>query len=203
MRISESLLRFTLFVFVRSALGQLGIEHGFLALSGVPSFSVQLVKDSQTMYSLKPTTGGGPDFIPSDQMSKRQGNKQYHLGDITFRARIVGSSSWVSGDSASTRKPVTALSASGTTLAAADLAPTLPSNSPLKIIRRWVLNNSHLELQFEVTNSQSTAVEIGALGAPLEFNNASHSVEITSHQLNQQRFLDLHGSDCSSNQHNL
>ncbi|KAK1228578.1 hypothetical protein PQX77_008381, partial [Marasmius sp. AFHP31] len=150
--------------------GQLGLPNGFLSFS-TPSFSVQLVKDSQTLYSLKPRTGGGPDFIPQDQMTKRQNNGQYHLGDITFRARKVGSTAWVSGDSASARRPVTALSVSGNTLAAANLAPTLPSGSLLSITRRWVLTNDQLELLFDVTNSQTTAVEIGSLGAPLEFNN--------------------------------
>ncbi|KAJ8093585.1 hypothetical protein PM082_020443 [Marasmius tenuissimus] len=150
--------------------GQLGLPNGFLSFS-TPSFSVQLVKDSQTLYSLKPRTGGGPDFVPQDVMTKRQNNGQYHLGDITFRARKVGSTAWVSGDSASARRPVTALSVSGNTLAAANLAPTLPSGSLLSITRRWVLTNDQLELLFDVTNSQTTAVEIGSLGAPLEFNN--------------------------------
>ena len=164
----------SLTIYGHAVVGQLGLPNGFLSFS-TPSFSVQLVKDSQTLYSLKPRTGGGPDFIPQDMMSKRQSNGQYHLGDITFRARKVGSTAWISGDSASTRHPVTPLSVSGNTLAAASLAPTLPSSSLLSITRRWALNNDQLELLFDVTNSQATAVEIGSLGAPLEFNNVSPS----------------------------
>ncbi|KAJ8701864.1 hypothetical protein PTI98_000615 [Pleurotus ostreatus] len=137
-----------------------------------PSFTVQLNRDAQTLFSLKPKgVSGGFDFVPSDQMSLRSGNGRYHLGDITFRARRVGSNAWVSADSASSRRAVTALSVSGNTLAAADLAPTLPSNSLLSVTRRWVLENNQLELLFDVTNSQSAAVEIGSIGAPLEFNN--------------------------------
>lgn len=149
---------------------QLGLPNGFLSFT-TPTFSVQLVKDSQTLNSLKPV-GSSFDFIPADKMTQRQNNGQHHLGDITFRARQVGSTAWINADSATARRPVTAQAVSGTTLAAANLAPTLPSTSLLNITRRWVLQNNVMQLLFDVTNSQTTAVEIGALGIPLEFNNA-------------------------------
>ncbi|KAG6820154.1 hypothetical protein H0H93_004736 [Arthromyces matolae] len=148
---------------------QLNLSDGFLNFT-TPAFSVALVKDSQTLYSLRPA-GSTFDFIPGDMMSKRSSNGQYHLGDLTFRARKVGSTAWISGDTSTTRKKLTALSASGGTLAAANLSPTLPSSSLLNVTRRWVVQNNVLQLLFDVTNSQTTAVEIGALGMPLEFNN--------------------------------
>lgn len=149
----------------------LGLADGFLTFSAAP-FSVQLVKDSQTLYSLK---NGNFDFIPADKMTQRQYNGNVHLGDISFRARVVGSSAWISGDTFSSRKPVRALSTSGPTLAAADLSPSLPSNSLLNITRRWVFQNNTLQVLFDVTNSRANSVEIGALGAPLEFNNVTYS----------------------------
>ena len=157
----------------------LGLQDGFLTFD-TPSFSVELVKDSQTLFSLK-TKGNFTafDFIPGDVMSQRQYNGNYHLGDLTFRARVVGASSWSSGDTSAQRKNVTALPVSGSTLAAANLAPTLPTGSLLNITRRWVLEDDELQLLFDVTNSQSKAVEVGSLGAPLEFNNVSKLV----HQL--------------------
>ncbi|PIL27019.1 hypothetical protein GSI_10158 [Ganoderma sinense ZZ0214-1] len=148
----------------------LGLQDGFLNFT-TPSFNVQLVKDSQTLYSLTTKDSTAFDFIPADVMTQRQYNGNYHLGDLTFRARIVGSSTWISGDTAAARKNVSALSASGSTLAAANLLPTLPSGSLLNITRRWVLKDGSFQLLFDVTNSQSQAVEIGSLGAPLEFNN--------------------------------
>lgn len=152
----------------------LGLADGFISLD-TPSFSVQLVKDSQTLYSLKPkNVPGGFDFVPSDQMTLRQSNGNYHLGDITFRARTVGSTAWVQGDTSTARKPITSVSVSGS-LAAANLSPTLPTNSLFNITRRWVLENGALQLLFDVTNSKTSPVEIGSLGAPLEFNNASLS----------------------------
>ncbi|KAF9444424.1 hypothetical protein P691DRAFT_711877 [Macrolepiota fuliginosa MF-IS2] len=151
------------------ASAQLGLSDGFVNFT-TSTFSVQLVKDSQTLYSLRPS-GSSFDFVPGDEMAAREANGHYHLGDITFRARKVGSTAWVTGDTSTTRRKLTPLPVSGTTLAAANLAPTLPSSSLLNITRRWVNNNGQLQLLFDVTNSQTSAVEIGSLGAPLEFNN--------------------------------
>ncbi|TFK56385.1 hypothetical protein OE88DRAFT_1741134 [Heliocybe sulcata] len=148
--------------------GTLGLGNGFTTFT-TSTFELQLVKDSQTVYSLNTTSGF--NFIPTDMMTLRQNDSNYHLGDITFRARKVGDTAWISGDSAAARKPVTALPASGHVLAAANLSPTLPSGSLLNITREWVLDEGILELVFNVQNSQDVPVEIGAIGAPLEFNN--------------------------------
>ncbi|KAJ7130945.1 hypothetical protein C8R46DRAFT_1015865 [Mycena filopes] len=147
--------------------GTLGLGDGFLTFN-TSKFSVQLVKDSQTLYSLSPT-GSTFDFIPTDQMTARQNNGNYHLGDPA--ARKVGTTTWISGDSSTARKTLTAAAVSGSTLAAANLGPTLPTTSLLNITRRWVSDSQGIQLLFDVTNSQTVAVEIGALGAPLEFNN--------------------------------
>ncbi|KAI0694411.1 hypothetical protein BC835DRAFT_1005706 [Cytidiella melzeri] len=149
----------------------LGLSDGFISLS-TSQFTLQLVKDSQTLYSLTTKNGSsGFNFIPTDQMTARQYNGNYHIGDITFRARQVGSTAWILGDTSTARRTVTVVSPSGSTLAAADLTPTLPSGSPLGITRRWVSNNGTLQLLFDVKNIKNVSVEIGALGAPLEFNN--------------------------------
>lgn len=163
-------------VSVHSQTATLGLADGFLSFD-TPNFAVELVKDSQTLYSLRPKSGSEPgafDFIPADMMTERQYNGNYHLGDITFRARKVGSTAWISGDSSAARKTLNPLSVSGSTLAAANLGSTLPSGSLLNVTRRWIVQDGQLELLFDVTNSQSSAVEIGALGAPLEFNNVSN-----------------------------
>jgi len=156
-------------VLFAAAQDTLGLADGFLNFTS-PDFRIAIVRDSQTLYSLR-TASGNFDFMPSDIMSQRAANGNYHLGDIYFRARISGQSAWQTGDSSAARKKLTALPESGTTLAAANMAPTLPTGSLLNITRRWVLANNKLQLLFDVTNSQSQTVEIGALGAPLEFNN--------------------------------
>ncbi|KAF8807874.1 hypothetical protein BYT27DRAFT_7098273 [Phlegmacium glaucopus] len=151
--------------------GTLGLNNGFISFN-TSIFSVQLVKDSQTLYSLKPQANNSNfDFIPMDQMTLRQGDGNYHLGDVTFRARLTESTTWMSGDTSSVRRAVIPLPAGGSILAAADLSPTLPSNSLLNITRQWVIQDNHLQLTLSVKNTQDKAVEIGALGLPLEFNN--------------------------------
>ena len=151
----------------------LGLQDGLISFN-TSEFIVHLVKDSQTVYSLQPKDSpSGFDFIPSDQMVLRQYNGNYHLGDITFRARAIGTVPWTSGDSSISRRPVIAQTPSGPTLALANLSPTLPADTLLNITRRWASNNGSLELLFDVNNPQDVSVEIGALGAPLEFNNVS------------------------------
>ena len=152
------------------AFAQLGLPNGFINLE-TPTFNFQLVRDSQTLYSLRPKSNNATDYIPSDVMAAREANGRYHLGDITFRARQVGSTAWVNSDSSTTRRPVTARAVSGNVLASSDMTPTLQSTALLSVVRNWVNNNGQLELQFTVTNSKTFAVEIGAIGAPLEFNN--------------------------------
>ncbi|KAJ7083400.1 hypothetical protein B0H15DRAFT_424667 [Mycena belliarum] len=160
----------TLALHIHIAGGQtLGLADGFLTFN-TSAFNVQLVNDSQILYSLTPK-GSTFNFIPTDMMTSRQSNGNYHLGDLTFRARKVGSTAWTSGDSSTARKNLIPNAVSGTTLASASLAPTLPSDSLLNVTRRWVSDSSGIQLLFDVSNSQTVAVEIGALGAPLEFNN--------------------------------
>lgn len=157
----------------------LGLADGFLSFNTTP-FSLQLVKDSQTLYSLKPRNDSSFDFVPADMMSQRQYNGNVHLGDISFRARLLGASSWVSGDTYTSRKPVTPLPISGATLAASNLSPTLPSNTLLNITRRWVVQDETIQLLFDISNTQNNSVEIGALGASLELNNVGFVVQYSS-----------------------
>jgi hypothetical protein len=166
-------IAFWLLLLVHSAIGQftdvLGLSDGFLSFN-TSTFAIQLVKDSQTLYSLT-TINGGFNFAATDMMTDRANNGNYHLGDVTFRARTVGSTTWINGDTSQNRVKLTASPVSGTTIAAANLAPTLPQGSLLNITRRWVVDDGVLGLMIDVTNSQKSAVEIGSLGLPLEFNN--------------------------------
>ncbi|TRM60262.1 hypothetical protein BD626DRAFT_549885 [Schizophyllum amplum] len=158
-----------------SLLGAAGVAHAQLGLGNgtldftTPAFTVSLVRDSQTLYSL--VNSAGFDYVPGDVMANRSSNGQYHLGDITFRARLEGASAWTEGDSAAARAPVAVIPGDADTLAAANLSPTLGGDPILNITRRWVQDGDGIKLLFDVVNSQDSAVEIGALGAPLEFNN--------------------------------
>jgi hypothetical protein len=132
---------------------------------------LKLVKTSQTVAALQPKGAGGFDFAPSDRLEQRASDGFHSLGDLTFRVRVGNSGSWENYSTAAARRPVEALAAAAPVLAAADLSPALPSNCPLEITRRWLLDNGRLVLRFELKNVAKAPVRIGALGLPMIFNN--------------------------------
>ena len=137
-------------------------------LLSTKEFEFQIVRESQLLSSLRPT-GSSFDFLPSDYLSRRSRNGQFHWGDITLRYRTANSSSWIDASSAVARKAVTSLHTTDA-LAAANLTPTLPS-LPLNITREWIDVDGDLGLRFEITNTAKGPVEIGSLGFPTEFNS--------------------------------
>jgi hypothetical protein len=146
------------------------LEQGYLDLD-TPGFSVRLVRSSQTIAALKPKGAGDFDFTPADLLVERSKNGYYHLGDINLRLRTGDSGEWKSYSTAAARSPVTAQPTQGHILAAADLAPTLPADIPVQIIRSWELAKDSLALRFVLKNKTSQPVHIGALGIPMIFNN--------------------------------
>jgi hypothetical protein len=71
------------------ALTQLGLQNGCLSLK-TSRFSMQLVKDSHTLYSLK-TLSGGFDLIPGEKMTQRQGGWTISPG----RHHVSRSAAWI------------------------------------------------------------------------------------------------------------
>ena len=157
-----------------------------------PDFTLKLVKASQTVTALQPKGAEGFDFTPSDQLEARTGDRFYHLGDLTLRLRQGTNGDWQNFSTATERKPVMALPASGDILAAADLTPTLPADCPLRITRSWGLENGRLVLKFELKNKTQQPVQIGGLGIPLIFNNL-----ITDFNRSRPRTLDQAHKVCS------
>ncbi|HKF47940.1 MAG TPA: DUF5695 domain-containing protein [Terracidiphilus sp.] len=145
---------------------QQGIEH-----LHAPGFDLDLVRSSQTIAGLKPVAAGGFDFTPADWLEKRSNDGYYHLGDLDLRLRTGDSGPWQSYSTALERHPVTSLPVNSSDLASADLAPTLPSDIPLEIIRTWRAEGGYLALHFELKNKSTQPVTIGSLGIPLVFNN--------------------------------
>ena len=161
----------------------LGLEHGTIDLD-TPDFRLKLVRDAQTVAALEPKGATGIDastpfdFTPADQIAVRQGDRFNHLGDITLRIRQAGwrDGAWVDLASSDARKPVgpyeTHPGEPAGVLAAADLTPTLPEGTPLRVRRVWRLDGSgRLVVHFEVMNTSGAPVEIGGLGFPVIFNN--------------------------------
>jgi hypothetical protein len=136
-----------------------------------PDFTLTLVRSSQTIAALKPKGSNGFDFTPGDLLTERSQNGYFHLGDLTLRLRTEDSANWTNYSTATMRAPVQPLPASANVLAIADLAPTLPVDIPLQIIRTWAVEDGKLVLRFALTNKSTKTVQIGALGIPLIFNN--------------------------------
>jgi len=136
-----------------------------------PYFKLTLVRSSQTVAALKPKNANDFDFTPGDLLVARSNDGYMHLGDMTLRLRAGDSGEWKNYSTSAARNPVTALPTSTGVLASADLAPTLPPDVPLQVTRSWVLENGKLALRFTLKNKSSSAVEIGALGIPMIFNN--------------------------------
>jgi Family of unknown function (DUF5695) len=136
-----------------------------------PDFTLSLVRSSQTIAALKPKRADGFDFTPGDLLTERSQDGYFHLGDMTLRLRTAGTADWKNYSTAAARTPVNTLSTSATVLAAADLTPTLPAEFPLQITRTWVVDEGKLVLRFTLTNASTKAIEIGALGIPMIFNN--------------------------------
>ncbi|HEY6339153.1 MAG TPA: DUF5695 domain-containing protein [Candidatus Sulfotelmatobacter sp.] len=136
-----------------------------------PDFTLSLVVSSQTVAALKPKGADGFDFTPGDLLTERSQNGYFHLGDITLRLRAVDSATWANYSTAAVRTPVRVLPAAANVLAAADLAPTLPPDIPLRITRTWSVEDGKLVLRFALANTSTKTVQIGALGFPMIFNN--------------------------------
>ena len=146
------------------------LEQGYIDFE-TPAFSVRLVRSSQTIAALKPKGAADFDFTPGDLLVARSKDGYYHLGDVDLRLRTGSSGEWKNYSTALARTPVAALPTRAQILATADLAPTLPSEIPLQIIRTWGLEGNNLVLRFTLKNKTAQPVQIGALGIPMIFNN--------------------------------
>ena len=136
-----------------------------------PDFKLRLTKASQTVAALEPKSAPGFDFTPADRLSQRSANRYHHLGDLILRLRVGFTGPSLTYDTAESRAPVKALETSGSTLAAADLSPTLPADIPVQVIRSWIVENGRLVLRFEIKNKSTQPILLGGLGIPMVFNN--------------------------------
>jgi len=161
---------------IRARPSTLGLEKGFIEFS-TPLFDIKLVKASQTVAALQ-LTNNGFDFTPHNHLELRSRDSLYHLGDIRLRVRMGDDREWVHYSSGSDRNPVDPVPVSGNVKAAADLSNTFPDHFPLKIVRKWVVENGDLILRFDISNKSNFPVEVGSVGIPLIFNNILYGLDL-------------------------
>lgn len=149
----------------------LGIEQGVVSFN-TGSFDLELLNSSQTVSSLRTNDAEKFDFTPHHRLKSRDKDGYYHLGDLNFRIKTGADGQWKTFSTAAKRASVKSLvPETKNTLAAADLANTLPESLPLQVIRYWEKEGDCLVLRFELKNKSNQPVEIGALGIPMIFNN--------------------------------
>ncbi|KAK5138194.1 hypothetical protein LTR08_004889 [Meristemomyces frigidus] len=134
------------------------------------NFAGNFAKGSGVLESLRPASNPAFDFSPSDVFHVRNGPGQYHTGDLTFRYRRVGGSSWSEADTAALRLNVTSVVAGG--LLTTGLNQAISGLPPtLKVSRSWSKKYGDLTLSFTIQNIGTDGIELGSLGIPIEFNN--------------------------------
>jgi hypothetical protein len=136
-----------------------------------PEFTLSLVRSSQTVAALKPKGAGSFDFTPGDFLVERSQDGYYHLGDLDLRLRSGDSGGWKNYSTAAKRGPVNVLPTMEGVLASADLAPTLPPDVPLQVVRSWAVEGGKLVLRFVLKNKTAKPVQVGGFGIPMIFNN--------------------------------
>lgn len=133
-------------------------------------FTGVLDEESGVLRSLKPSSGSF-DFSPSDVFGQRNGNGNYHTGDLTLRYRTSNNASWTEGNTAAQRNPISHQSSDDTILSS-QLGDAIGGiNNVLSITRSWFEYDGDLALNFTLRNINSEEVEVGSLGFPIEFNN--------------------------------
>ena len=145
------------------------LDDGYVTLRG-SSLTLKLVRSSGVAAALSPVADPSVDYSPTDRLGARSGDTFYHLGDLDLRLRTGDSDTWHDYSTAFRRAPVKLLS-SDTMTVAQDLAPALPSDIPLRVVRTWSVAEHMLTLRFTLTNRSSAPVHIGGFGMPLVFNN--------------------------------
>jgi len=145
------------------------LDGGRIALSA-SDLKVELLRYSGTAASLTPNSQPTLDYTPGDLLKERSADTFYHLGDLDVRYRSAGSLDWKDISTAFKRSPVVVLATDATHFTG-DVTSSLPSGTPLKVVRTWSSDNGALVLRFTLTNTSTAAVEIGGLGIPMVFNN--------------------------------
>lgn len=136
------------------------------------NFNGQLDDRSGVLKSLVPTTNLSFDFSILNDFNARNGNGNYHTGDIDLRYRTEGESAWTAVSTATNRSnPGQQLAASDGAISVWDLSSVFNS-SELNVTRTWTQHNGNLVLSLQLTNTLSDkTIEVGGLGFPLEINN--------------------------------
>jgi len=139
--------------------------------------SVDILKYSGTVARLSPAADSSLDYTPGDRLKERSADTFYHLGDLDLRFRPAGSPTWTDVSTAFHREQAVVLHSDETDFAT-DVTSSLPSGTPLKLVRTWTVDKGDLVLRFTVTNSGSAPLEVGGFGISMVFNNIMNGLTL-------------------------
>ena len=134
------------------------------------AFSIGMGVASGVVVNLNPKSLESFDFLPADRLEQRSGEGFAHLGDVTLRVRS-GSGEWREMMSYRGRAAAVPVDGGNGALAVHDISAGLGEDLPVQVLRRWELVEGHLRLMFEVKNTSESAIELGAFGMAMPFNN--------------------------------
>ncbi|MDE1155500.1 MAG: DUF5695 domain-containing protein [Acidobacteriaceae bacterium] len=132
--------------------------------------SLSLLRSSGTVAKLTTTADPSFDYTQGDRLKERSADTFYHLGDLDLRLRSEGETEWKDYSTAYRRKPVQVTRVDEKHFVA-NLAPTLPGDTPLEVMRSWEVTPAGLRLSYTLLNKSDKPVHIGGLGIPMVFNN--------------------------------
>ncbi len=140
-------------------------------------FKLTLLNATGGAVALMPL-GSDFNFVPGDRVSSRSGPGFYYLGDCTFRLKS-GGGSWQNFTTAHNAANAHKLPP-GNAISAYDLTNTVAGNCPIRVVRRWMVQNGQLLLRYTLYNPHRYPVTLGAFGAAMVFNN-----DLSGKSLNQ------------------
>jgi hypothetical protein len=132
--------------------------------------SIAVLRYSGTVARLSPKTDSTLDYTPGDRSKERSADTFYHLGDLDLRMRASGTATWTDVSTAFHRVPVTNVAANDARFSG-DVTASLPSGTPVKVVRTWAVEGGDIVLRFAVINTGAKALELGGVGIPMVFNN--------------------------------
>lgn len=142
------------------------------------NFHGQLDDSSGVLKSLIPTSDLTFDFSILGDFDLRNGDGNYHTGDVDLRYRTDNQSAWTVASTATNRSnPGQQLSAASSSssidgaISVWDLSSVF-EGSGLNVTRTWTQYDGNVVLSLNLTNTLPDAsVEVGGLGFPLEVDN--------------------------------
>ena len=141
------------------------------------ALSIEILKYSGTVARLSPAADSSLDYTPGNRLKERSADTFYHLGDLDLRFRTPGSAAWTDVSTAFRREQAMVLHSDESDFTT-DVTSSLPSATPLKLVRTWTVDKGDLVLRFKITNSGSAPLEIGGVGISMVFNNIMNGLTL-------------------------